>query len=286
MVRCFFFFFHYFLFLRHALLRKWLTLEAATKALERLFILSQTVTDYEEIGTTELIPRVIVRTIRRYLKWAMRDAGIDYRRSLPNVLIRAYSPSDFPPDSSNSKSNGNGPSNPPVESSAQKKAKALKQTQRHRRRGWVYEDEIEHEDQDGSMQQFVHHLTTDTSRRLQDLGRRWRELLDSHNAPSNGQNGTSKQDKGRSGQAIQLPTLYMFVVTEHLVMLNSYDPNSESNPVITISHVALNTRRQWAWNALWIAVVVNLAREGLLKLMNAGLVAPLTKSPNQLDPDI
>ena len=216
----------------------------------------------------------------------MRDAGIDYRRSLPNVLFRAYSPTDFTPDPDNSRSNGSGPSNPSVESPTQKKAKALKQTPCRRRRGWIYEDEIEHEEQDNSMQQFVYHLTTDTSRRLQDLGRRWRELLDSHNAPSNGENGNSEQDTRKSEQAIQLPTLYMFVVTQHLVMLNSYDPNSESNPVITISHVALNPRRQWAWNALWIAVVINLAREGLLKLMNAGLVTPLTKSPNQPDPDL
>ncbi|KAK3988543.1 hypothetical protein QBC44DRAFT_101413 [Cladorrhinum sp. PSN332] len=62
----------------------------AGKALESLFYLSQYVTDYEELGMQEKSAPLIAKTLRKYIKWSVEDAGLDYHKNDPVVVVQAY----------------------------------------------------------------------------------------------------------------------------------------------------------------------------------------------------
>ncbi|KAK4231259.1 hypothetical protein QBC38DRAFT_440030 [Podospora fimiseda] len=66
------------------------SVQAAGKALESLFYLSQYVTDYEELGMQEKSAPLIAKTLRNYIKWSIEDAGLDYRKNDPVIVVQAY----------------------------------------------------------------------------------------------------------------------------------------------------------------------------------------------------
>ncbi|KAL2267040.1 hypothetical protein VTJ83DRAFT_4317 [Remersonia thermophila] len=229
---------------------------AAAKALESLFYLSQTVTDYEEIGYESKIAPTVVKTLRGYIQWALRDAGIDKHKSLLNMLVRSYPPEfmDAAPAPSGSDLSS------PDDSSGD------------------YDDQFA---EDRRVQRFTRAVSRDVERRLRQLGQRWRDSL-------------QQQEDARQARMLlspgrrrpQAPTLYAFAVIQHIVLLASHDPNrGENGPVVVLEQVPLNDRSQWLWNALSLALPVNLARDALCQLWDTGNIVALQPGAKD-DPDL
>ncbi|KAK3306880.1 uncharacterized protein B0T15DRAFT_156291 [Chaetomium strumarium] len=226
---------------------------AATKALESLFYLSQTVTDFEEIGYESKISPTIVKGIRSYIKWALRDARIDESGTLPNMFVQAYPP-DFDDDYDSEDSNFT-PS--PVSSDdglnasgkGEHEGDNLTELQRARR--------------------FTRAVSRDLERRLRNRGQRWRDALRNRNG---------------KGYIAQPPTLYAFAVIQHIVMLASHDSTESTNPVVVLEQIRLNDRGQWLWNALSIALPINMARDTLNGMRDTGLI--VEEHEDLPDPDM
>lgn len=117
---------------------------------------------------------------------------------------------------------------------------------------------------------FTWAISRDLERRLRDMGQRWRELL---------------RDHERGGFKAQPPTLYAFAIVQHIVMLVSHDPSLSSNPAIVLEQVRLNDRGQWLWNALALAIPVNIARDALDRLKQTGVIFALDEQLDS-DPDL
>ncbi|KAL2263178.1 hypothetical protein VTK26DRAFT_7833 [Humicola hyalothermophila] len=235
---------------------------AATKALESLFYLSQTVTDYEEIGYQAKISSVIANGIRSYIKWAMRDAGIDCRRTHLNLMVCKYPPtfrgdgdfesveSDFAPSEAGSDEEGRDDTASAENPIERRPDVRLTEAQRQRR--------------------FTRAVSRDLERRLLEMGRQWRLIL---------------QDAGGGGYLAEPPTLYAFAVVQHIVMLASHDPSASTNPVVVLEQIRLNERGQWLWNALSIALPVNMARDALYRMWDTGVIVGVQKG-NDDDADL
>lgn len=230
----------------------------AAKALESLFILSQTVTDYEEIGETEKIAPAIVKVLRGYVDWAMRDSGIDKKQTLLNTFVVSYVESYGADDDSDSAGSDS-----------------------------ALSEMSEQEDEDGNrvvvkrardpaitakrrQDRFQLEVSRDLQRRLYELGKRWRELL--WNEESQAYDHTP-------------PTVFAFAIVQHVVLLASIDSASATSPVVVLETVSLNDRRQWLWNALTLALAVNLARDRLMEMWDTGKVVKLEAEEGD-DPDL
>ncbi|KAK4166040.1 hypothetical protein QBC43DRAFT_25896 [Cladorrhinum sp. PSN259] len=66
------------------------SVQHAGKALESLFYLSQYVTDYEELGLQEKSAPLVAKTLRKYIRWSVEDAGLDYCKNPPIVVVQDY----------------------------------------------------------------------------------------------------------------------------------------------------------------------------------------------------
>ncbi|KAK3390992.1 hypothetical protein B0H63DRAFT_129367 [Podospora didyma] len=219
----------------------------ATKALESLFYLTQTVKDYAKLGESEKITSYIVKTIRAYNKWAMKDTGVDLKDALPILAVKGYE-LDF---------NG-GDVDGDVDS------------------GWGTpseddEDDDEEEGEEEGDDDLVHAMSRDMERTLKRMGSRWRHLL---------------RSEGQTGQtrfAIQPPTLYLFGVHQHTILLTSFDPSVRRSRVIVLETMRVRERGDWLWNALSIAIPVNIARQSLLRFREYGYFGP---TPPEEEPDL
>ncbi|KAK0745083.1 hypothetical protein B0T21DRAFT_97366 [Apiosordaria backusii] len=124
-------------------------IHAAGKALESLFYLSQYVTDYEELGLQDKASGLIVKAIRNYIKWSIKDASINPRKDLPIVLVHDYTAQllqgnsiEVDPDSS-----------------------ALDSDEEHDDEGSAYDRQVEDV------------MSRSIKKRLKSLGKRWRTVL-------------------------------------------------------------------------------------------------------------
>lgn len=204
--------------------------------MESLFYLSQIVTDFEELGSEEKIAGAVVKGVRGYIKWAMRDLGVDQRKSQLNMLIRAY-PSEFRGDDNLDDER--------------------------------YDPDSEETDQRRALR-FTRAVSHDLEKRLKSLGQEWRSLL---------------RTKLGTGYVARPPTLYAFAVIQHIVMVVSHDPTSANNSVVVLDQVRLNERGQWLWNALSIALPINMARDALNELWDTGALVPYQEDLED-DPDL
>ncbi|SPQ20090.1 c411e416-c577-40d9-a0e2-fff812b44106 [Thermothielavioides terrestris] len=228
---------------------------AATKALESLFQLSQIVTDYEEIGYQSKISPTIVKGIQAYIKWAMRDAGIDKSRTLLNMLVQAYPP-DFD-DEQASEGSDYVPS--PVSSNEE-----VRENNEH------HDDDDDGQTEARQARRFTRAVSRDLERRLLNLGQRWRDVL---------------RDGRHRGYIAQPPTLYAFAVIQHIVLLASHDSSEPTNPVVVLEQIRLNDRGQWLWNALSLALPVNMARDALTNMWDTGVIVAV-QDDSASDPDL
>ncbi|KAK4134120.1 hypothetical protein BT67DRAFT_308728 [Trichocladium antarcticum] len=222
---------------------------AATKALESLFYLSQTVTDYEDIGNEAKISSVIVRGINKYITWALKDAGIDRSKTEPTILVRQFSP-DFRGDDDDIDTNDSD-----FASSGNEGRGRMTGTSASAGRDQA---------------RFTRALKKDLEGKFHRLGARWRAQL---------------WDEDGQRWLAEPPTLYALSVVQHVVMLTSHDSSSAKNPLVVLDQTKLNERGLWLWNALSIALPVNMARDGLCKLWHTGVVKRLDSHPVGQDPD-
>ncbi|AEO55116.1 hypothetical protein MYCTH_2298579 [Thermothelomyces thermophilus ATCC 42464] len=234
---------------------------AAGKAMESLFYLSQVVTDYEEIGYQDKIAKAVVRCIRGYIKWAMRDAGIDMRKTLLNILVRAYPPDFRGGDEYDSEGSDFAPS--PVSSNEEQEGD-LDET------GIGIDDVALEAAEAQRARRFTRAVSRDLESRLLSLGQHWRNLL---------------RDQQGKGFIARPPTLYAFAIIQHIAMLASHDPSSPTNSVVVLEQIRLNDRGQWLWNALSIALPVNMARDALNRMWDTGVIVAEHKDSDP-DPDL
>jgi hypothetical protein len=224
-----------------------------------LFYLSQTVTDYEEIGYQNKIAPTVVKGIRAYIKWAMRDAGIDKHKTLLNMVVQAYLP-DFQGDDDTEESDFTpSPSPSPVSETHEDEpinaSRAVVETEAEQRR----------------VERFTQAVSRDVEKRLLGMGQRWRDAL-----------------RNRSGKGFVAPppTLYAFAVIQHIVLLASHDAGDSANPVVVLEQIHLNDRSQWLWNALSIALPVNMARDALNDMRSSTSVIVDENEDLDTDPDL
>ncbi|KAK3904037.1 hypothetical protein C8A05DRAFT_14060 [Staphylotrichum tortipilum] len=240
---------------------------AAAKALESLFYLSQTVTDYEEIGYQSKIAMTVVKGIRGYIKWALRDAGIDQHRTQPCMLVQAYPPDFRGADDDDDDSDGSDFAPSPVSAKSNEEDGAPKTTI-----AAAVDKKLDPEYLEAQRaRRFTRAVSRDLERRLLDMGQRWRDLL--------------RAGKKSKRFVAPPPTLYAFAVVQHIVMLASHDPGAATNPVVVLEQVRLNDRGQWLWNALSIALPVNMARDALNGMWETGVVVE-ERRDSESDPDL
>ncbi|KAK3323632.1 hypothetical protein B0T19DRAFT_210625 [Cercophora scortea] len=210
---------------------------AASKALESLFNLTQTVKDYEELGFTERIGPTVVKGIMNYYKWAMRDAKLTKVGIFPTLVVKNYPPSfrrfDLP--------SGTGPVDEGSLTAAERQ------------------------------QLFTEAVVADIQERLIAMGDAWRDILRDHRTNS---------------WLMAPPTLFAIAVVQHLALVVTLDPRDEpKRPVVVIEQIRFNDRGLWLWNALSVAVAINILRDEVYKLENLKLIADELYESSS-DPDL
>ncbi|KAK3379263.1 hypothetical protein B0T24DRAFT_646905 [Lasiosphaeria ovina] len=240
---------------------------SAAKALESLFYLSQTVKDYEEIGYQDRIAPTVVKVIRNYYKWALKDASVGRRGIPPGLLVTAY-----PPDftiSSDIGEDTDGDDGGYVDEEGI--GNGVEQDETGKGDGGYIDDDRDLDDltDEQHQQRFTRAVSRDLEKKLMDMGQRWRRYL---------------REDVRKDIPVDPPTLYAFAVVQHMVMLVSHDSNSSKNSVVVLEQVRLNDRGQWLWNALSIAIPINKTRDAIFKMRRAGCFS-LSRDESD-DPDI
>lgn len=236
------------------------------------------VTDYEDMGEQEKIGPTVVKAISAYIKWALRDVEVDKR--LPSTMMVHGYPTDFI-DSTGAVADSTGAvadSTGAVADSTGAVADNVVVAQssdvpwRVKAEHFSSGDE-EDDDEEVSKEltrQFRLAVEQDLEKRMRAMGRAWRQLLRHTNA----------------GEAA--PTLYGFAVTQHMVIVVSYDANRIKNPVVVLGQITLNDRGLWLWNAMSIAIPVNIAKKAvhlLFKRLERKKLIPHPKADKEEDPD-
>lgn len=202
-------------------------------------------TDNEELELQEKSAPMVAKTLRNYYKWAVRDCGLDPHKNIPAVLVKDYQTTFGQDREADGQDSISASSDSDIELSE------------------------ERSDEDQEMQRFARALDNDLEKRLRRLGQQWHDVL---------------WDQKRQQYIAPLPTLYGLAVVQHIVGVVSLDPNSAKNSVVVLEQVKLNDRGQWLWNALSLALPINLARDALYDLRNTAVI--YADQPDTSDPDL
>lgn len=221
------------------------------------------------MGEQEKIGPTVVKAISAYIKWALRDIEVDKR--LPSTMMVHGYPTNFI-DSTEAVADSTGAVADNVVV-----AQSPIVPEREEYQGFSGdEDEDDEDDEDDEAvskkheRQFRLAVKQDLEKRMRAMGRAWRQLLRHTNA----------------GEAA--PTLYGFAVTQHMVIVVSYDANRIKNPVVVLGQITLNDRGLWLWNAMSIAIPVNIAKKAvhlLFKRLERKNLIPHPKADKEEDPD-
>ncbi|KAK5657747.1 hypothetical protein OQA88_2820 [Cercophora sp. LCS_1] len=235
---------------------------AGAKALEALFILSQTVTDCEEMDEQDKIGPLVVKAILTYIKWAHRDIGVDAKKFPPLFVVHNYPP-DFA-DSEESTYGGTDAGNEDSEMSGlDDLVPSIESTEDedYVRRD-IFDTQMTDDESAGELEatrRFTRAITRDLEGRMQRLAEEWRACLwDARKSKLDPKKAVGFKDKP--------PTLYGFAVVQHMVMVVSLDASEEGSRVVSLETVDLYNRGQWLWNALSIAIPINTAKDALAKI--------------------
>ncbi|KAK0627250.1 hypothetical protein B0T14DRAFT_421694 [Immersiella caudata] len=223
---------------------------AAAKALESLFYLSQKIMDYENQLAFDKMEPLVVKTIQSYIRWALKDAGIDTKLFPPMFFVQAYpinSP-DFRMDWSDDGDEQVSRKNRNTRSPKDKEVVADDDTRMELDEATDSDDEGTSDDED--TRKFTQWLDRSLHAKLRSLGERWREFL------------ASDPRRNMRGDEIEVepPTLFGFAVVQHAVIIASHDTGSSDNPVIALEKISLNDRGLWLWNALSLAIPINVGK--------------------------
>ncbi|OIW31813.1 hypothetical protein CONLIGDRAFT_678264 [Coniochaeta ligniaria NRRL 30616] len=200
-----------------------------TRALEAIFDLSPLVHSYRQSGIEEKIGGVLKKALKRYINWAVYDAGVEDRVYVPTLEVYEFDPRRWAA-----------------------KARASKET-------IVKKEPTSEWDSDGE-ELNSDPISDEVEKRLRRLAARHREDLvtpESRHLPE--YMWTYKE---------QPPLLFAFVVLQHMVMVVSMDPSLPDNEIIVFSELDMSLADQWLWNALAIALPVHMARDALWERRN------------------
>lgn len=255
-----------------------LTRCAAAKALESLFYLSQRIMDYENQLAFEKMEPVVVKTISAYIKWALKDAGVDAKKFPPIFFVHAY-PINNPGFQREWGGDGDeGSARKNTDATAKSKARDPKDSTGHDA-GYAIDDSDDESssDDDEETRQFTEWLDKSLTARTKALGQRWRQFLRSD----------LEQRLRHPETQIEPPTLFGFAVVQHAVMIVSHDSSSEDNPVVVLDNMTLNDRGLWLWNALSLAIPINVGKLQAVELNAALKDEPgRSKRASVEDPDL
>ncbi|KAK0643658.1 hypothetical protein B0T16DRAFT_392145 [Cercophora newfieldiana] len=246
---------------------------AAAKALETLFYLSQRIMDYEEQLAFDKMEPIVVKTISAYIKWALKDAGIDTKKFPSMFFVHAF-PINSPGFHKEWNEDGNEGSDPmntdPEKAKPEDGGPGDKE-------GYNDSDDEGSADDEEETRQFTQWMDRVLHAKMGTLGQRWREFL-----------GPDVQQRlRRKGSRIEPPTLFGFAVVQHAVVIVSHDASNKDNPVVVLDRVTLNDRGLWLWNALSLAIPINVGKRQAAEL-NAVLrdEPSLSRESSTEDPDI
>jgi len=225
------------------------------------------VTDYEDMGEQGKIGPTVVKAISAYIKWALRDVEVD-KRLPPTMMVQGY-PTDFI-DPTGDVADKNRDRGGDTDNTMVARPSEVASGEE--------DDDVASRDEDDDdeaasgevARQFRLAVEQDLEKRMRAMGRAWRQLLRHTNA----------------GEAA--PTLYGFAVTQHMVIVVSYDANRIKNPVVVLGQISLNDKGLWLWNAMSIAIPVNVAKKAvhqLFKRLERKKLIPQPKADKEEDPD-
>ena len=248
-----------------------------------------------------------MKIISKYIKWAYRDAKFD-KRFPPLFFVRSYPPDGFPrstevatqprkktnrpsgsqelepsgsqelePSETNevdmaARPGGNGAPEPTedvetITQSAEKTTKPSGSQGPESNETNTNDEILANEDETRLFGEWV---DKDISTRMQDLGKQWRDLL---------------EETFGDASPVEPPTIFGFAVVQHVVMLVSHDTSSPNNPTPVLDKVELKGKGGlWLWNALSIAIPVNVGRLQAIEIRTA-FEGKLKNSSSSDDPD-
>jgi len=207
--------------------------------------LSQTVNDYEKLGFQDKMESTIVKAIENYHKWSVRDARVN-KYALKVVLVEAYPPNKT--DTDHMVLDVDEQSSDYIEDESEiEEALAVG--------GADADDETDKE----ATRRFIRFVNQDLNRKMKSLGEEWRNLLRARGSGS-------ASNESRAAFVTQPPTLYGFAVVQHMLIIASHDASRMKNPVIVLHQMSLGDRGLWLWNALSIAIPINVAKATARKL--------------------
>jgi hypothetical protein len=243
-----------------------------------------------------------MKIISKYIKWAYRDAKFD-KQFPPLFFVRSYPPDGFPRSTevatqSSKETNEHSGSQEPelhetneVEMVARpggNRAPELNETNEHvetitqsaekttkpSKSQGLEPNETNKDDEnlvnEDETRLFGEWVDKDISSKMQDLGKQWRDLL---------------EKTFGDASPVEPPTIFGFAVVQHVVMLVSHDTSSPDNPTPVLDKVELKGEGGlWLWNALSIAIPVNVGRLQAIEIRTA-FEGKLKNSSSSDDPD-
>ena len=117
---------------------------------------------------------------------------------------------------------------------------------------------------------FAHEVSETVKRKAEDAAQRWREAL-------------FDEDSGE--YVAEPPTIFVFTVMQHILMVSTYDAASPELGVVQIEDVKFNARGLWLWNSLTVAIAVHMARDTLLRARKYGFIGGVRRRRSMKDPD-
>ncbi|KAB5532576.1 hypothetical protein GE09DRAFT_1227759 [Coniochaeta sp. 2T2.1] len=204
-----------------------------TRALEAIFDLSPLVHGYRQSGTDEKIGSVLKKALKRYVSWAIYDAGVEDRVFIPTVEVYEFNPRKWAGRvRRRSKAGSKGPA---IKAEPASLA------------DWPSDDDDEALSSDP--------ISDEVEARLRRMAARHRKDLV---APE-----TAHLPEYMWQFREPPPLLFAFVILQHMVMVVSLDAGRADNEVVVFSELDMGRADQWLWNALAIALPVHMARDAL-----------------------
>lgn len=210
---------------------------AAAKALESLFYLSQRIMDYSNQLAFDKMEPIVVKTISNYIKWGLKDALVLHKLMPPLFFVHAY-PIDTPGYRMEWSSDEE-------DESPLKKGAAGEGREHESEMGKHDDDKLA---SDEETRRFTRWMDRSLHIKMRALGERWRAFLSNPARPNGNQYN------------IDPPTLFGYAVVQHAVIIVSHDTSKADNPVVVMDKVSLNNRGLWLWNALSLAIPVNVGK--------------------------
>jgi len=236
--------------------------------------------DYENQLAFDKMEPVVVKAISTYIKWALKDAGIDAKLFPPMFFVHAY-PINNP--GFHMEGSDNGEDESPRRSgdceSTKTKGSPSKANDRRETGSETSNSDDESESDDEETRRFTVWMDQSIHVKMQALGQRWREFLSYEQS--------SQRDSSAETARVEPPTLFGFAVVQHAVIIASHDTSSADNPVVVLGRIALNDRGLWLWNALSLAIPINIGKKQAAEI-NSALQEELgdMRRSSEDDPDL